>query len=494
MAKRTKIICTLGPATDDEGVLSRLLDAGMDVARLNFSHGTHAEHAERIARVRRACARTGSPCAILLDMRGPEIRTGKLAGGRPVALRAGDEIVLTEREVAGSAALVTQTCAGLSERVRPGTQLLVDDGLIELAVEAVEGADISCRVVNDAVLGERKSVNVPGVTVPLPVMTDQDRADILFGIEQDVDFVAASFVRSAEAVREIRAFLRAHGGGHVSLVAKIETAEAVEDIEAIVEASDGVMVARGDLGVEVPSYRVPHIQKKIIRLCNERNTPVITATQMLDSMIRAPRPTRAEVADVANAVYDGTDCLMLSGETAAGAYPVEAVRIMARIAEESEPYLREEAAGLREASRMEGHGSVSVAVGMAAVRAAETLGARCIVAPTMSGRSARLMASFRPRQPIYAVTPTPRVMRSMQLYWGVTPLLGDVQGDTDYVIEQARRIVLERGLADVGDIGVFTVGDRDTSPNADRAAFAPTNIMYVVELHPEDIPDSDHGL
>lgn len=486
MAKRTKIICTLGPAVDDEETIGRLLDEGMDVARLNFSHGSHEEHAERMTRLRRVCAQVDSPCAVLLDTRGPEIRTGTLTGGTPVSLHAGERIVLTEQLVEGDAHRVTQTCAGLAAHVPPGTSLLVDDGLIELVVEAVEGTDIVCRVVNDGTLGERKSINVPGVTVPLPVMTDQDRADLIFGIEQDIDFVAASFIRSADAIREIRAFLQEHGGGHIGLIAKIETAEAVNDIEAIVDASDGVMVARGDLGVEMPSYLVPHIQKKIIRLCNERNTPVITATQMLDSMIRAPRPTRAEVADVANAVYDGTDCLMLSGETAMGAYPVEAVHVMARIAEESEPYLRAEAAGLREASREAGHGSVSVAVGMAAVRAAETLGARCIVAPTMSGRSARLMASFRPHQPIYAVTPLRRVLRSMQLYWGVTPLLGDVQGDTDFVIEQARRIVLDRGLAEVGDIGVFTVGDRDTSPNADQATFAPTNIMYVVQFHPED--------
>lgn len=486
MAKRTKIICTLGPAVDDERLLEKLIAAGMDIARLNFSHGTHAEHAKRIARLRRVCAQVGSPCAVLLDTKGPEIRTGALVGGKAVSLNAGDELVLTEESIEGDAHRITQTCVGLAAYVRPGTTLLLDDGLIELEVISLEGTDLRCVVKNPATLGERKSVNVPGVTVPLPVMTDQDRADLIFGIEQGIDFVAASFIRSAEAIREIKAFLADHGGERIGVIAKIETVEAVDDIEAIVEASDGVMVARGDLGVEMPAYRVPHIQKKIIRRCNERNTPVITATQMLDSMIRSPRPTRAEVADVANAVYDGTDCLMLSGETAVGAYPVEAVYIMGRIAEESEPYLTE-AAGLREASREEGHGSVSVAVGMAAVRAAETLGARCIVAPTMSGRSARLMASFRPRQPIYAVTPTPEVMRAMQLYWGVTPLLGDVQGDTDFVIEQARRIVRERGLVEVGDIGVFTVGDRDTSPNADHAAFAPTNIMYVVQFHSEDL-------
>ena len=486
MAKRTKIICTLGPAVDDEGVLSQLIDAGMDIARLNFSHGTHDEHAVRIARLRRVAEAAGSPCAVLLDTKGPEIRTGALAGGGPVQLEEGAELVLTEQPVLGDAHRVHQTCAGLVDHVSPGTVLLIDDGLIGLAVASVEGSDIRCIVKNPGALGERKSVNVPGVAVPLPVMTDADRADLLFGIEQGVDFVAASFIRNAQAVREIKAFLAEHGGGHIGVIAKVETAEAVDDIEAIVRESDGIMIARGDLGVELPAYRVPHIQKKIIRLCNERTTPVITATQMLDSMIRTVRPTRAEVADVANAVYDGTDCLMLSGETAVGSYPVESVKVMARIAEESEPYLYDEGAARREAAVVQGHGSVSVAVGMAAVRAAETLGARCIVAPTMSGRSARMMASFRPRQPLYAVTPLPSVMRSMQLYWGVRPLLGDVKGDTDYVIAQARRIVLDRGLADVGDIAVFTVGNRDTSPQDDHAAYAPTNIMYVVQFHPED--------
>ena len=486
MAKRTKIICTLGPAVDDEDVLARMLAAGMDVARLNFSHGTHAEHEERIERLRRVAAAAESPCAVLLDTKGPEIRTGALKGGTPVALEAGGRIVLTERAVEGDATCVTQTCAGLAACVEPGTALLVDDGLIELRVDSVEGSDIRCTVQNPGLLGERKSVNVPGVTVPLPTMTDQDRADLAFGVEHDVDFVAASFIRSAQAVREIRAFLEEHGGGHIGVIAKIETVEAVEDIEAIVEESDGVMIARGDLGVEMPAHKVPHLQKKIIRLCNDRMTPVITATQMLDSMMRMPRPTRAEVGDVANAVYDGTDCLMLSGETAVGAYPLEAVAMMARIAEASEPYLYDESADHRWSTREGAHGSVSVAVGMAAVRAADTLEARCIVAPTMSGRSARLMAGFRPRKPVYAVTPIPRVQRAMQLYWGVMPLLGDVQGDTDFVIDHARAVVLSRGLVEPGDIAVFTVGDRDTSPQADHAAFAPTNIMYVVQIHSDD--------
>ena len=321
MARRTKIVCTLGPAVDDETALRGLLSAGMDVARFNFSHGSHDEHRARMDLLKRVRRDLGSPCAILLDTRGPEIRTGSLAGGRPVELREGGSLVLTERVVDGTAQLVSQTCAGLARVVGPGQPILLDDGLIELRVEAVEGSDIRCTVRNSGLLGERKSVNIPGASVPLPVMTDQDRADLVFGIDQDVDFVAASFVRNAEGVRELRRFLDEHGGEGVCLIAKIECAEAVENFEDIIEAADGVMVARGDLGVEVPAHKVPHIQKEIIRASNRASKPVITATQMLDSMIRNPRPTRAEVGDVANAIYDGTDAVMLSGETAGGRYP-----------------------------------------------------------------------------------------------------------------------------------------------------------------------------
>ncbi len=490
MAKRTKIICTLGPAVDNEKTLTHLIEAGMDIARLNFSHGNHAEHKERLDRLKALRKKLDVPCATLLDTRGPEIRTGSLAGGKPVALTAGSSLTLTERVVEGTAAEVSQSCIGLATHLAPGSIILMDDGLIELRVEAMHGTDVLCTVQNDGMLGERKSINVPGVSVPLPTMTDQDRSDLLFSIEQDMDFVAASFVRNASAVREIKEFLAENGGSRIGVIAKIENEEAVDDIEGIIDASDGIMVARGDLGVEIPAFQVPHIQKKIINLCNARSKPVITATQMLDSMMRNPRPTRAEASDVANAVYDGTDCLMLSGETAIGAHPVEAVQMMARIAEASEAYLAEkDSPGNSFASS--GSRTVSLAVGTAAVKTADALCARCIVAPTQTGRSARLISSLRPRKPIYAVTPSKRVMRSMQLCWGVTPLLGDVEGDTDYAIAHARNEVMRRGLVRPGDIAVFTVGDRDTSPKlkADalgNAGIAPTNIMYVVQIHEDD--------
>ena len=482
MTKRTKIVCTLGPAVDSESTLKGLIAAGMDIARFNFSHGTHDEHRARMERLRKVRRELDSPCAILLDTKGPEIRTGLLAGHEPVQLMAGSAITLTERAVEGTARLVTQTCAGLADVVAPGSLILIDDGLIELAVDRTEGTDIHCTVQNSGTLGERKSVNVPGTVVPLPVMTDQDRADLLFGIEQQVDFVAASFVRDAAGVRAIRAFLDEHGGAGIALIAKIECASAVDDIDATIDAADGIMIARGDLGVEVPSYKVPHIQKKIIRACNRASKPVITATQMLDSMIRNPRPTRAEVGDVANAIYDGTDAVMLSGETACGHYPVPAVQMMARIAEASEPYLFDE----RFPDRNRTRARVALAVGIAAVQTAETLGATCIVAPTMSGRTARLVSNLRPRMPIYAVTPYERVMRQHQINWGVTPMIGDVQGDMLRVIEQARRAVEDGGFVQPGDVAVFTAGDRSTSPlegdGLDRENIAATNAMYVVQI------------
>ena len=482
MTKRTKIICTMGPAVDDDEMLAALIGAGMDVARLNFSHGTHDEHAERIACIKRVREAVGSPTAIMLDTKGPEIRTGRLAGGQPVVLCAGDPLILTADDVEGNSFRVSQTAPELPLCVSPGDRILLDDGLIGLKVESVDGPDVFCTVENAGTLGERKSVNVPGVPVPLPAVTEKDRADLLFGIEQGVDYVAASFVRDGEGVREIRDFLTANGGGDIRIVAKVENADAVRNIDSIIAEADGVMVARGDLGVEVPEYKVPHIQKMIIRASNRESKPVITATQMLDSMIRNPRPTRAEVADVANAIYDGTDCVMLSGETAMGAWPLEAVRTLVEIAEETEPRLFDERFPDRERTRAR----VSMAVGLAAVQTAETLGAACIVAPTMSGRTARLISNLRPRMPIYAVTPSARVMRQMQLSWGVTPLHDDVHGEMRQVIERARDAIQDRGFVEPGDLAVLTAGDPSTSPVEQvGSAFhgtTPTNVMYVVQI------------
>ena len=486
--KRTKLVCTLGPAVDSESTLRGLILAGMDVARCNFTHGSHAEHKARMDRLKKVRRELGAPCALMLDTKGPGIRTGRLEGGQPVLLRAGDTIVLTEQDVPGTARRIHQSHAGLAALVQPGTIILLDDGHIELAVDKTSGTDIQCTVQNSGTLGENKTVNLPGTDVPLPAMTAQDEEDLRFGIEQGIDFVAASFVASGDDVRAIRAFLDDNGGQAIRIVAKIENARAIEHIDDIIAASDAVMVARNDLGVELPAKEVPHIQKKIIRACNRAYRPVITATQMLESMIRSPRPTPAEVADMASAIYDGADGVMLSGETARGRYPVPAVQTAARIAEASEPYLYSEGSVPNRASNATG---ISAGVGLAAVTTAEAVGATCIVTPTTTGRTARLISNYRPRLPIYALAPTQQTCRSLALCWGVTPLVGQVEGSASFILENAQAQVLEGGYASEGDIAVFTLGDRTTSPRSEGdgsgggplgGGYCPTNVMHVVQL------------
>ena len=329
--KKTKIVCTMGPNTDNREIMKELALNGMDVARFNFSHGDHAEHKHRLEILESVREELGIPIASLLDTKGPEIRTGKLKDGKKVTLKEGDLYTLTTEEIVGDETRGYINYAGLAEDVKPGDRILIDDGLIELHVREVNGTDIVCRIENGGELGEKKGVNVPGVRVKLPALTDKDKEDIRFGVDAGFDFVAASFVRNADAIREIREILDEKGSA-MQIIAKIENEEGIENIDSIIEASDGIMVARGDMGVEIPAEKVPHIQKMIIRKCNLACKVVITATQMLDSMIRNPRPTRAEVSDVANAVYEGTDAVMLSGETAMGSYPIEAVRMMSQIA------------------------------------------------------------------------------------------------------------------------------------------------------------------
>lgn len=487
--KRTKIICTLGPSVDDEETLAELMHAGMDIARLNFSHGSHQEHKCRIDRLKRVREAAGIPCAIMLDTKGPEIRTGMLEGGIPVELSEGDRFTLTADECMGDSHRVSQSAPELPMYVHPGTRILLDDGLIELEVQEVRGLDIVSVVRNAGTLGQRKSVNVPGVSIPLEPITEKDVSDLLFGIREGVDFVAASFVKDAATVLRIKEILRENGGAHISVIAKVENADAIENISEILAASDGIMVARGDLGVEVAPHEVPYLQKEIIEACNCAHKPVITATQMLESMTVNPRPTRAEAADVANAIYDGTDCVMLSGETAVGAHPVEVVRTMVRIAQNTEKHYFEHAH--RDACKESRLKSVSHAVGTAAVQTAEAVQAKCLVCPTMTGRTARLMSSLRAPIPIYSVTPSEQVMRMMQIFWGVTPLPGDVQGDMRRVIDNARDVVFDAGYLDVGDVAVFTCGDRFTSPitldaEGTPEKFAPANVMYVVQIRREE--------
>ena len=475
--KKTKIICTMGPNTNDRNLMKALAENGMDIARFNFSHGDYEEQKSRLDMLKSIRDELDLPIAALLDTKGPEIRTGLLKDEKKVTLKEGQTYTLTTREIVGDDQIGFINYNGLPADVEAGNTILIDDGLIELKVqEVVNGTDIVCTVVNGGELGLRKGVNVPNVKIKLPALTEKDKADIRFGIEQGFDFIAASFVRTADAVREIRAMLD-EAGSSIQIIAKIENAEGIENLDDIIEASDGIMVARGDMGVEIPAEQVPHIQKTIIRKCNLACKPVITATQMLDSMIRNPRPTRAEVADVANAIYDGTDAIMLSGETAAGKYPVDALQMMAEIAEMTEPHLDYKV--FIEHRSMDGREKISSAVALATVRTAKNLKANAIVTPTMSGNTARLISNFRPKVPIYAITPNSTIQHKLQLIWGVTPLKGYQRDTTDHIMSQAMNVVRSRHLIHKGDLVVFTAGDPAT--NMTNGHGAVTNMMHVIE-------------
>ena len=453
-----------------------MIRAGMDIARFNFSHGSHEEHRGRVDLIKNLREELNIPVAMLLDTKGPEIRTKLLKDHKKVTLEAGSEFTLTTGDIEGDETRVAITYENLYKDVKKGGKILIDDGLIELEIENIKNGDIVCRVLNGGELGERKGINVPYVKVKLPGITEQDKDDILFGITQEFDYIAASFVRDAKAIKEIRQLLDENGGQDIGIIAKIENAEGVENIDEIIRAADGIMVARGDLGVEIPPSEVPYIQKMIIRKCNENYVPVITATQMLDSMIRNPRPTRAEVADVANAIYDGTDAIMLSGETAAGKYPLEALKMMVEIAETTEPHLNYE--DYTHNRNMCGESKVSSAVGLAAVQTARDLKVKAIVTPTFGGRTARLISNFRPEVPIYAVTPNDTILHRLQLVWGVTPLKGYEKDSTEYIISQAMSVVRRKRLAKKGDLIVFTVGDPATNMTREGAV---TNMLHVIE-------------
>ena len=476
-AKRTKIVCTMGPATEDDEVLRQLILHGMNVARFNFSHGSHAYHRGNIERVRRISAELGRHVAILLDTKGPEIRTGLLEDGGPVTLEKGATVVVTTDECVGNAERFCLDYDNLPNEVRPGSTILIDDGLLGLRVLGVEGNDISCEVLNGGPLGEKKGVNLPDINVGLPAVTEQDRADIMFGCELGIDAVAASFVRDASAVTEIREICRESGGVDVAVFSKIESAQGVRNFDEILQVSDGIMVARGDLGVEMPAAEVPHIQKEIIRRCNLAYKPVITATQMLDSMTHNPRPTRAEVNDVANAVYDGTDCVMLSGETAAGAYPVDAVRTMAEICVETEHFLAERT----EFHSRQGLRNVNSSIGHSAVEVAGRVGASCIVAPTQTGRTARIVANYRTKLPIYAISPSEATIRRCCFYWGVEAFLGVAQSQLGDLVIESLELVKEHGVVKQGDLVVLTAGDPWTSPMAGEYITS-TNVMMVAQI------------
>ena len=478
LPKRTKIVCTMGPATEDENVLRQLIENGMNVARFNFSHGSHEYHKAGIERVRRVAEEVGVPVAILLDTKGPEVRTGVLENGEKVHFETGDKTVITtDDDVVGNHDRFSLDFKNLPNEVKPGDRILIDDGLLEFDVDKIEGSNIYCTLANSGDLGERKGVNVPGVDISLPAVTERDREDIIFGCEMGIDAISASFIRDGKGVEEIRQICKDHGRDNVSIYPKIECALGIENFDDILEHASGIMVARGDLGIEIPPEKVPHAQKEMIRKCNEAYKPVITATQMLDSMIRNPRPTRAEVNDVANAVMDGTDCVMLSGETAAGKYPVEAVKMMATICRETEQYLPER----HEYHERGGVRDVNGSIGFAAMTTANRVGAKCIVAPTESGRTARLISNFRPKLPIYAVSPHDETIRKCCFYWGVTVLKGVAQGSLSETIKQALVVAKGNELVNEGDMVVLTAGDPNTAPSQGDYITS-TNMVMVAQV------------
>ena len=475
--RRTKMVCTMGPNENDYGVMKAMAEI-MDVARFNFSHGDHEEHLERLELLRKVRKEVGRPIAALLDTKGPEIRTGLLEGGQKISLEEGAKIILTTEEVVGTKDKIFINYDKLHEDVKPGNVILIDDGLIGLEVEAVKGVEILCKVTNGGELGERKGVNVPGVPIQLPSITEKDVEDIKFGLAEDFDFVAASFIRSADAVRQIRSLID-EAGSQMKIISKIESQEGLDNIDAIIEASDGIMLARGDLGVEIEAKRIPQLQKEIIQKCNYHGKLVITATQMLDSMIRNPRPTRAEVTDVANAVYNGTDAVMLSGESANGKYPIEAAKTMASIVEYTEQFLDYKQFKTRMVEKTV-YESIGNAMCAASVTTASELKAAAIVASTLSGVTASMISKYRPITPIYALSPSQVVTRQMMLFWGVTPIWARRAETTDELFESSIEELKDRKLLKSKDICVITAGvlsrlQRKQAPTG-------TNIMRVMEV------------
>ncbi|TYP71167.1 pyruvate kinase [Paenibacillus methanolicus] len=452
--RKTKIVCTIGPSSESLENTKKLINAGMNVARLNFSHGDFEEHGGRIKNIRIASQELGKTVAILLDTKGPEIRLGKLAD--EYELIQGETVTLTTEEIIGDNKRIPVTYANLPQDVHVGSSILIDDGLIGLTVEAIEGTEIHCRIINSGPVKSKKGVNVPGVAISLPGITEKDANDIVFGIEQGVDFIAASFVRKASDVLEIRELLEKHGASHIQIISKIENQQGVDNLDEILEVSDGLMVARGDLGVEIPAEEVPLVQKQMIQKCNRAGKPVITATQMLDSMQRNPRPTRAEASDVANAIFDGTDAIMLSGETAAGKYPVESVQTMSRIAVRAESALEYREIFTKLASAQQT--TVTEAISQAVANAALDLSAKAIITSTESGYTARMIAKYRPKSPIIAVTPEEQVMRRLALVWGVIPVKGTPADTTDEMFDIAVRGGIDSGIVKLGDTVIITAG------------------------------------
>ena len=454
--KKTKIVCTIGPASEDPAILEELINNGMNVARLNFSHGTHEEHLAKIKTIRRIRRKLNVPVAIMLDTKGPEIRTGNFNVDE-IYLKPGDIFTLTTRDVEGDQSIVSVSYEGLPEDVSVGSEIYIDDGLVQLEViEIKDGTDVVCKALNNGILSDHKGVNLPGSKTNLPAITPKDVDDIKFGIENDIDIIAASFVRKKEDVYDIRKVLEDHGGEHIKIISKIESQEGVDNVDEIIEASDGIMVARGDLGVEIRTELIPLVQKEVIRKCNDAAKPVITATQMLDSMIRNPRPTRAETTDVANAIIDGTDCVMLSGETAGGKYPVEAVKTMRNICITTE--LSDDFYQSIYDVKIHSANTTTNSIARSTKNIAEELNAKAIISCTASGNTSRVISKFKPKTNIIAATISDRVARQLSIVWGVYPIVIQEATETDELIERAIVGALAEDYVEEGDLTVVTAG------------------------------------
>lgn len=469
--RKTKIICTIGPASESEERLRELMLAGMNVARFNFSHGTHEEHKKKFDRVTRVRNELNLQVATLLDTKGPEIRLKNIEGGR-TELIAGQKFILTTQDITGNNEKVSITYKNLKDDIEAGTTILIDDGLIEMVVEAIEKTDIICKVINGGPVSNHKGVNVPGAILSMPYISEADRSDILFGCDMGFDFLAASFVRSKEDILEVRKILDEHNS-HMKIIAKIENMQGIHNLEEILEASDGIMVARGDMGVEIPMEEVPVVQKQMIKMAEAKGKHVITATQMLESMIKNPRPTRAETTDIANAIYDGTTAIMLSGESAAGLYPVEAVKTMAKIAERTE-----EAIDYDERMKMRKHAAdsdITTAISHATCTTAMDLKAAAIITVTISGFTAQMISRFKPKCPVIACSVSPGVCRQLSLCWGVTPVRIDRENTADDLFGEAIKAAKEAGHIKEGDRVVLTAG-------IPLGISGKTNMIHVVEV------------
>ncbi|MCL2492661.1 MAG: pyruvate kinase [Clostridiales bacterium] len=452
--KKTKIVCTLGPATDNDSVLCDMIDAGMDIARLNFSHGDHEEHGRRIEQIKRVRSERNIPLAIILDTSGPEIRLKKFTNGS-AKIETGQTFILTTDDVEGDNARVSVSYADILTDVKPGMRILIDDGNAELRVEHVEGHDVVCTVVHGELLKDRKSVNLPDAPLSMPYVSDKDKSDLEFGISKGIDFVAASFVRTANDVLDIRRILEQNGGHNIKIIAKIENRQGVDNIDEILRVTDGVMVARGDMGVEIPFEELPHIQKMLIKKTYESGHMVITATQMLESMIENPRPTRAEITDVANAVYDGTSAVMLSGETTIGAYPALVVDTMSRIVRRTEADINYATSFGNNAAANQ---NITDAISHATVTTAHDLSAAAIITVTESGNTARMISKFRPGCPIIGCTPDEQTYRQLNLSWGVTPAMTERTEITDDLMENAVKCAVDTGIVKNGELVVLAAG------------------------------------